>query len=69
MILVSSGLMAAAAHSPQSWRLIRALPEQFLDVPYAPFGKSDRLGRAADFTAPLYYQTKVFREWHRRRDL
>lgn len=43
--------------------LTRALPEQFLDVPYAPFGKSDRLGRAADFTAPLYYQTKVFREW------
>ena len=24
------------------------LPTQFLDVPYAPFGKGDRLGRAAD---------------------
>ncbi|KAG5184183.1 eukaryotic initiation factor 3 d subunit [Tribonema minus] len=37
------------------------LPQQFLDVPYAPFGKSDRIGRAADFTAPLYYQNRTFR--------
>ena len=34
------------------------LPKQFLDVPYAPFGKGDRLGRAADFTASAYYQQK-----------
>ena len=27
-------------------------------VPYAPFGKGDRLGRAADFTASAYYQQK-----------
>ncbi|CAM9119408.1 unnamed protein product [Ectocarpus sp. 6 AP-2014] len=38
-----------------------ALPEQFLDVPYAPFGKSDRIGRAADFTAPVYFQNRSFR--------
>ena len=42
--------------------LLRALPEQFLDVPYAPFGKSDRIGRAADFTAPIYFQNRSFRE-------
>lgn len=39
-----------------------ALPEQFLDVPYAPFGKGDRIGRAADFTAPVYFQNRSFRE-------
>lgn len=38
------------------------MPEQFLDVPYAPFGKSDRIGRAADFTAPVYFQNRSFRE-------
>ena len=27
------------------------LPAKFLDVPYSPFGKGDRLGRAADFTS------------------
>jgi len=37
------------------------LPEQFVDLPYAPFGKNDRLGRAADFTAPIFYQNRQFR--------
>jgi translation initiation factor 3 subunit D len=37
------------------------LPKHFLDVPYAPFGKSDKIGRAADFTAPLYFQNRNFR--------
>ncbi|RHY64335.1 hypothetical protein DYB34_006343 [Aphanomyces astaci] len=27
------------------------LPKQFLNIPYAPFGKLDKLGKAADFTA------------------
>jgi len=27
------------------------LPEQFLDVPYAPYNKDDRLGKVADFTS------------------
>ncbi|ETW01026.1 hypothetical protein H310_06660 [Aphanomyces invadans] len=31
------------------------LPKQFLNIPYAPFGKLDKLGKAADFTAQ--YQT------------
>ncbi|OQR99268.1 eukaryotic translation initiation factor 3 [Achlya hypogyna] len=26
-----------------------SLPKQFLNIPYAPFGKSDKLGKAADF--------------------
>ena len=34
------------------------LPVQFVDVPYAPFGKGDRLGRAADFTMSSYYTAK-----------
>jgi len=34
------------------------LPQQFVDVPYAPFGKGDRLGRAADFTMSSYYAGK-----------
>jgi len=42
------------------------LPKQFLDVPYAPFGKGDRLGRAADFTASAYYQQK--QKYRRERD-
>jgi len=28
-----------------------ALPEQFLNVPYAPFNKGDKLGKAADFVS------------------
>ncbi len=31
------------------------LPEQFVDVPYAPFGKADRIGKAADFTSSHSY--------------
>ena len=42
------------------------LPKQFLDVPYAPFGRGDRLGRAADFTASAYYQQK--QKYRRERD-
>ncbi len=30
------------------------VPAHFADVPYAPFGKSDRIGRSADFVAPNY---------------
>ncbi|RKP25175.1 eukaryotic translation initiation factor 3 subunit D [Syncephalis pseudoplumigaleata] len=40
-------------------------PEQFKDIPYAPFGKSDKLGRAAD-----WYQAEqaAGRDERRRRD-
>lgn len=31
------------------------LPEQYLNLPYASFGKSDRLGKAADFTSNAHY--------------
>ncbi len=30
------------------------VPTHFADVPYAPFGKNDRIGRSADFAAPAY---------------
>lgn len=32
------------------------LPAQFLDLPYASFGKSDRLGKASDFTSHAHYR-------------
>jgi hypothetical protein len=28
------------------------LPEQFRDIPYAPYSKGDKLGRIADWSAP-----------------
>lgn len=38
------------------------LPQQFVDMPYAPFGKGDRLGRSADFTSgSAYAQKKNYR--------
>jgi hypothetical protein len=37
--------------SPDAWGPT-ALPSQFADIPYAPFAKSDRLGRIADWNAP-----------------
>eukprot|EP00475_Leptophrys_vorax_P007596 TRINITY_DN14812_c0_g1_i1.p1 TRINITY_DN14812_c0_g1~~TRINITY_DN14812_c0_g1_i1.p1 ORF type:complete len:583 (-),score=51.69 TRINITY_DN14812_c0_g1_i1:242-1990(-) len=38
------------ADNPDGWGPT-TLPEQFKDVPYAPFNKSDRVGRAADWTS------------------
>lgn len=31
-----------------------SIPEQFKDIPYQPFAKGDRLGKAADFSANAY---------------
>jgi translation initiation factor 3 subunit D len=46
-------------HNKDSWGpTSENLPQQFVDVPYAPFGKGDRLGRAADFTMSSYYSAK-----------
>ncbi|KAI9596773.1 translation initiation factor eIF-3, subunit D [Syncephalis fuscata] len=41
--------------NPEGWGPIGGTwaPEQFKDIPYAPFGKNDKLGRAAD-----WYQTE-----------
>lgn len=39
--------------NPEGWGPT-TLPEQFKDVPYAPFNKSDRVGRAADWTSHGY---------------
>lgn len=39
-------------------------PEKFADMPYAPFSKSDRLGRAADwFSHGRYGNRCVVDEW------
>lgn len=39
--------------NPDGWGPTTA-PEQFKDIPYAPFNKTDRLGRASDWTAQAY---------------
>ncbi|CAI6000084.1 unnamed protein product [Closterium sp. NIES-64] len=39
--------------NPDGWGPT-TLPEQFKDVPYAPFNKGDRVGRAADWTSQGY---------------
>ena len=36
----------------------RCLPTQFLNLPFAPFGKGERLGKAADFTQSAHYQAR-----------
>ena len=43
--------------NPDGWGPV-ALPEKFVDMPYAPFSKSDRLGRAADFSQPVSMQQR-----------
>ena len=45
--------------NPEGWGpTTKCLPEQFLNVPFAPFGKGDRLGKAADFTQSAHYQAR-----------
>lgn len=39
--------------NPDGWGPF-SVPEQYKDVPYQPFSKSDRLGKAADFTGNSY---------------
>ncbi|CAK4629917.1 hypothetical protein LEN26_005832 [Aphanomyces euteiches] len=39
----------AVSRNPTGWGPTD-LPKQFLNIPYAPFGKLDKLGKAADFT-------------------
>jgi translation initiation factor 3 subunit D len=41
-------------------------PEQFKDLPYAAFGKGDRIGKAADFTAGDNQRRWRDRQWNRR---
>eukprot|EP00850_Spirogloea_muscicola_P016839 SM000140S00588 [mRNA] locus=s140:76311:80526:- [translate_table: standard] len=43
----------ALSDNPDGWGPME-LPEQFRDVPYAPFSKGDRLGRAADWTSAAF---------------
>lgn len=39
-----------------------AVPEDLKDVPYAPFGKGDKLGRVSDFSAQGFHN-KQYGEW------
>ena len=39
--------------NPDGWGPT-TLPEQFKNIPYAPFNKSDKVGRAADWTSQGY---------------
>ena len=40
-----------SAENPNGWGPPGdSVPEDFADVPYSPFSKSDKLGRAADWT-------------------
>lgn len=50
----SSDDAAAAASSPAA---ASAPVSRFAQLPYAPFGRSDRLGRCADFTSSAYART------------
>lgn len=34
------------------------IPEKFQDLPYAPFSKSDKLGRCADWTGQQQYAAR-----------
>ena len=37
------------------------LPSELQDIPYAPFNKSDRIGRAADWNPPMAMRRTDFR--------
>jgi hypothetical protein len=41
----------ASVDNPEGWGPpADCVPEEYADVPYSPFSKSDKLGRAADWT-------------------
>ncbi|KAJ1462201.1 eukaryotic translation initiation factor 3 subunit D [Pelagophyceae sp. CCMP2097] len=42
------------------------LPAQFVDMPYAPFGKGDRLGRAADFSTSAHAHFAAKQKYRRK---
>ncbi|KAJ8600580.1 hypothetical protein CTAYLR_008165 [Chrysophaeum taylorii] len=59
--------MPVVFHNREGWGPKSTnLPSQFVDMPYAPFGKGDRLGRAADFTTSSFYSQK--KNYRRDRD-
>ena len=43
-----------------------APPSRFASLPYAPFGRSDRLGRCADFTTQSFARTGDATSGHHR---
>lgn len=36
-----------------------SVPEQFKDMPYQPFSKSDRIGKVADWTGQTYQDKRL----------
>ena len=45
--------LPAIYDSQSGWGpLNNVIPEQFRDIPFAPFSKADKLGRVADWNAP-----------------
>ncbi|KAL1480075.1 hypothetical protein MTO96_051341, partial [Rhipicephalus appendiculatus] len=36
-----------------------AIPQQYQDMPYQPFAKSDRLGKVADWTGTTYQDRRA----------
>jgi translation initiation factor 3 subunit D len=45
--------------NPDGWGPNPAyIPEKFQDLPYAPFSKSDKLGRCADWTGQQQYASR-----------
>jgi len=58
----SSFVVPKIASNPDGWGPNPAdLPEKFKDIPYAPFSKSEKVGKAADWTASQY-QNKGYQQ-------
>lgn len=45
--------------NPEGWGPV-GIPEDFENIPYAPFAKSDKLGKASDWSAQSNYQNRQF---------
>jgi len=45
--------------NPEGWGPV-GVPEEFENIPYAPFSKSDKLGKAADWSVQSNYQNRQF---------
>ena len=56
---MSSFAVPKISQNTSSWGpTSTSTPSQFLDLPYAPYGKSDRLGKCADFTSNSQWAQK-----------
>ncbi|XP_065826633.1 eukaryotic translation initiation factor 3 subunit D-like isoform X2 [Oscarella lobularis] len=55
-------LLPEIQDNPSGWGPC-AVPSQFKDVPYQPFSKSDRLGKASDWTGSVYSDKKYLNRY------